>query len=122
MFRPQVIHFTSWIAGDLATFEESGNPANTIRVAVASQLDDPVSGTEAISYTFSEIVAGADEAIASSVVSDAHAITVAGQAAPNFTISAVSFAGMTAAGAGQFCIYSRLCGCLYRYNCSRLGL
>jgi len=94
--------FTSWIAGDLATFEESGNPANTIRVAVATQLDNPVSGTEAISYTFSEIVAGADEAIAKTVVSDAHAITVAGQAAPNFTISAVRFVGMTATGGGQF--------------------
>ena len=94
--------FTSWATGDVATFEDSTDPANTIRVVVASQLDNPVSGTEAISYTFSEIQAGADETIAKNVVSDAHAISVSGQSAPNFTINAVSFTGLTATGAGQF--------------------
>ncbi|SMF52646.1 hypothetical protein [Pseudobacteriovorax antillogorgiicola] len=94
--------FTSWLAGDVATFEDSTDNTNTIRVVVASQLDNPVSGTEQISYTFSEIQAGADETIAKNVVSDSHAITVSGQSAPNFTIAAVSFTGLTATGAGQF--------------------
>ena len=94
--------FDSWAVGDVATFEDNTDPTNTIRVVVAGQLDNPVSGTEAISYTFSEIQAGADETIAKNVVSDAHAISVSGQSAPNFTINAVSFTGITAAGAGQF--------------------
>jgi len=94
--------FTSWAPGDIATFEDSTDNTNTIRVTVNTQLDNPVSGTEAISYNFSEIQAGADELIASNVVSDAHAISVEGQPAPSFAVSAVNFNGMTALGAGQF--------------------
>jgi len=94
--------FTTWASGDIATFEDSTDPTSTIRVVVGTQLDDPVSGTEAISYSFSEIQAGADAAIAENIVSDSHALSVSGQSAPNFIVQAVDFNGMTAAGAGQF--------------------
>lgn len=94
--------FSSWVTGDSAIFEDQLDPANTMSVVVNSQLDDPVSGTESVEYFFSEIVAGADQAIAKNIVGDAHALSVNGFAAPSFTIDAVSFTGMTAAGAGQF--------------------
>ena len=53
--------FDTWLDGDTAVFQESGVPANTINVSVVAQLPTPITGTEAVSYQFSEIVEGADE-------------------------------------------------------------
>lgn len=94
--------FSSWVAGDSAVFEDQGDPANTMKVVVSSQLDDPVSGTENVAYLFSEIVAGADQQFAQNAVGDSHALSVGGQPAPAYGVSAMSFVGLTAAGAGQF--------------------
>ncbi len=95
--------FTTWLAGDLATFEESGNPANIVKVLAVAQLSSPLEAmTDTIEYSFSEIYSGADELIGSGAVSDPYAITVAGQSAPSYTISQVAFVGMTATGGGQF--------------------
>ena len=96
--------FTTWQAGDTATFEDALDNTNKIAVSVVSTLDNPISGTEAISYAFEDIKKGSDENIAENVVSDTHAISVTGEVAPNFTIAAVSYVGMTAAGAGQFTV------------------
>jgi len=95
--------FTTWNAGDSALFDEAGFPGtNAITVNVISQLADPVSGTEAIVYQFSEIVKGADESILEATVGAAHTLTVDSQPPPSFTIHSVEFLGVTAAGAGQF--------------------
>jgi hypothetical protein len=94
--------FDSWTTGDIATFQDEANNATKIRVVVTSQLNDPVTGTEAVSYTFSQIVKGADETLAKTIVSDAHSLSVAGQDATAYTIKAVSLTGMTIGGAGQF--------------------
>lgn len=94
--------FTSWAAGDSATFEESGNPSNSLRVVVSSQLGNPIVGTESVAYTFSQILAGSDSTLAKNVVSANHALSVTGQDATPLTVASLSFIGMTAAGAGQF--------------------
>src|SRR5690606_34697779 len=51
--------FTTWQAGDTALFDEDGEPGtNPLQVIVLSTLSDPVSGTDVISYGFSEIATG----------------------------------------------------------------
>jgi len=94
--------FTTWIAGDIATFEDSLDPANKVRVVVSNQLASPIAGTENIAYTFSQISAGSDQTFAQNVVSAPHAISVSGVGAPAFKVKELSFVGMTAQGAGQF--------------------
>jgi hypothetical protein len=89
-------------AGDIATFADTLNPANQLTVTVGSQLNNPISGTEAVSYTFSQITAGAAETIAKTVVGDAHTLSVTGTDAANVDITGVTMTGMTAGGAGQF--------------------
>ncbi len=96
--------FTTWADGDIATFIDQTDIVSgaTIKVVVDTQLPSPIAGTESVSYSFSEIVAGTDQSIAGSVVGDAHGLSVAGQEAPNFKISGVQMTGMTANGAGIF--------------------
>lgn len=94
--------FTSWANGDIATFEESGNPANQLTVVVGTQLNNPISGTEAVSYSFTQLIAGTAETIAKTVVGNSHALSVAGTDAANVDITGVTMTGMTAGGAGQF--------------------
>jgi hypothetical protein len=94
--------FATWLAGDIATFEDDSDPTSIIRVQVVSQLDSPISGTEPVEYLFSLIDKGTDESIPDTEVGDGHAIAVDGQDPPSFTIASVSFVGMTANGAGQF--------------------
>ncbi len=95
--------FASWNAGDIATFDEVGLPGtNAVTVKVVSQLADPVAGNEAVVYSFSELVKGADEAIMEAVLGDAHSMTVASQPPPSYTIEQVQFVGINAQGGGQF--------------------
>jgi hypothetical protein len=113
--------FTSWADGDVATFQEVGVPANQLTVVVGSQLTDPISGTEAVSYSFTQLIAGTDETIAKTVVGDAHALSVAGTDAANVDITGVTMTGMTAGGAGEFtltvdCLVA-LSGAGPNYNC-----
>lgn len=96
------VNFTTWAAGDTATFMDQAINANKISVSVSEQLDDPISGTENVTYLFSEIVAGADNTVVEATVADSHTMAVNGQGAPDFTITSIDFSGMTAAGAGQF--------------------
>ncbi len=94
--------FSSWIAGDLAIFEEAGNPSNALRVVVSSQLGSPIAGTESVAYSFSQIAQGTDSSLAKAAVGSSHSLSVSGQDATPLTIAALSFTGMTATGAGQF--------------------
>jgi len=94
--------FTTWINGDIATFEETANPSNKFTVTVTSQLNDPITGTEAVSYSFNQLLAGTAETIAKTVVSDSHALSVTGIDAANVDITGVTMTGMAAGGAGEF--------------------
>lgn len=94
--------FTTWLAGDEATFEEVGTPANTVTVRVVETLAAQILGTETINYAFSEVDAGVDENIADSVVGDSNPLQIEGQAAPAFSINAVNFVGINATGGGEF--------------------
>jgi hypothetical protein len=94
--------FASWLANDVATFEVAGSPTNNYTVVVTSQLANPISGTENVAYSFTQITKGTDESIAKSVVGDSHALSVGGDEAPAISIAGVTYSGMTTAGAGQF--------------------
>lgn len=95
--------FTSWNAGDIATFDDAGNPGpNAVTVKVVSQLADPVSGNEAIVYSFSELVKGADKALMEAMLGASHSMTVDSQPPPNYTIAQVQFVGINNNGGGQF--------------------
>jgi hypothetical protein len=94
--------FTTWAVGDTATFVDSLNVNNTIRVAVYAQLSNPIAAADAVEYRFSQVAAGADKNIAASVVGASHTLAVTGEAAPDYQVTSVSFQNITAAGAGQF--------------------
>jgi len=113
--------FTTWVAGDIATFQDSGNPSNQLTVVVGSQLSNPISGTEAVSYTFTQLIEGTAETIAKTVVGNAHALSVTGTDAANVDITGVTMTGMTTGGAGEFtfkvdCLVA-LSGAGPNYNC-----
>lgn len=93
--------FTTWTAGDIALFTNSAG-SQSIGLTVDSQLDNPISGTEAVSYTFSQVLEGADETIADSVVTDSHSVAVTGGAAPPVTIHGLAFSDINSVGAGAF--------------------
>ena len=101
--------FSSWLLGDIAIFEEAGNPTNVVRVVVSSQLGSPIAGTETVAYSFSQIAAGSDSSLAKSTVGNSHSLSVSGQDATPLTIAGLSFTGMTATGAGQF-VFTLECG------------
>ncbi|WP_141734753.1 hypothetical protein [Oligoflexus tunisiensis] len=94
--------FTTFANNDIATFQESGNPANKLTVVVSSQLNNPITGTEAVSYTFTQFVAGAAETIAKTVVGASHALSVTGTDAANMDITGVTLTAVTTGGAGEF--------------------
>jgi hypothetical protein len=93
--------FTTWTSGDIALFSNSAG-SQSIGLTVDSQLDNPISGNESVAYTFSEVLEGADETIAESVVTDSHSISVSGGAAPPVTIHGLAFSDINADGAGAF--------------------
>lgn len=99
--NPGATDFTTWLAGDNATFTDAGG-TNSIGVSVVTQLDNPVSGTEPIQYAFSVAVAGTGNTVADTTVGASHTVTVAGDNPPDVEVFANAFVGMTATGAGQF--------------------
>jgi hypothetical protein len=94
--------FESWTTGDIAVFQDSTNSNNKLTVRVVSQLPTAIAGTESVSYAYTQVVAGADESIAKSIVSDVHTVSVGGVDAAKVDITSVSMTGMTAQGAGRF--------------------
>ncbi|HET9236960.1 MAG TPA: hypothetical protein VFO10_06900 [Oligoflexus sp.] len=94
--------FESWTAGDIAIFQDSANTNNKLTVRVVTQLPTAIAGSETVSYSYTQLVAGADESIAKSVVSDTHTVSVNGVDAAKVEITSVNMTGMTAQGAGRF--------------------
>lgn len=72
--------FTSWNAGQVATFAEAVT-GNTIEVLVVSQLSSSVQSSDYVSYVFTILQHNSDVTVSSS-----HQLLVAGQDAPNFEI------------------------------------
>ena len=95
------VDFSSWQADDAGVFVDASG-FYSIAVGVVSQLDDPISGTEAVAYSFAMVASGSDETIADTDVGDGHAISVDGHPAPSVTIESVVFSDIDSNGAGEF--------------------
>ena len=118
--NPGAVNFTTWLAGDNATFTNAAGTLS-IGVSVISQLDNPVSGTEAITYGFSVALAGTGQTIADTTVGASHVMTVGSDDAPDVEIVsslANSFVNMTATGAGQFVFDLECQSSIAGNNCS----
>ena len=93
------VDFTTWQAGDTAVFSFGGED---LALTITSTLANPISGTEAIDITFSEIDEGTVVNVAANALGDSHNITVAGEESPAFQVTSVTLDSVTAQGAGNF--------------------
>ena len=103
-YTPKALsEFDTWQAGDLAVFEVNGaNPVDELNLEVIATLSSPITNTDIVHYKFSEITDGGDETIGEPTVRESAALTVDGQAAPDFSINQVELVGITAGGVGEF--------------------
>lgn len=110
--NPRAVDFTTWLAGDTASFT-NGAGTLSIGVVVVTQLDNPISGTEPIEYGFFEVQQGTGQQVPDTVVGASHVLTVGSDGAPDVEIEvgslATSFIGLTATGAGEF-VFDLECG------------
>jgi len=91
---------TTYAAGSAATFASSGGAL--VYVKVVSQLSSPIDTNDVVSYNFTRINAGTNNATVT--VSNTQTLYVAGQDAPNFTINSgnITFDSINGSGAGLF--------------------
>jgi hypothetical protein len=94
--------FQTWKPGELAVFQKVGSPNLSLRVTVVSQLSSPVTTSDSIQYSFSEISQNDSREIPNQTVSEAHTITVNGELAPQFQIASSTFKGLGGKGGGIF--------------------
>lgn len=107
--------FTTWLAGDTATFVNQSNANDLYAVKVVSQLTQAqVSSSDVVSYSFYQANAGASQSVAQSLVSQAQSVGMSGEEAPNYVLSTngspastgsvapMVFSGVNSSGAGQF--------------------
>ncbi len=87
--------FTTWLAGDTAVFTASGS--RTLKVKVVSQLSSPTVAGDTVSYSFSEVKTGSSGSI--NGVSEGKTLAISGDIVPNFSISDITYNGMTSNGA-----------------------
>jgi hypothetical protein len=118
--NPGAADFTNWEMEDIAIFTSDGG--SSIAIGVVSQLGDPISGTEAVSYTFAMVTSGSDETIADTDVGDGHAISVDGHPAPPVTISSVAFSDIASSGAGQFSFNLECVSTISGDNCDGIDM
>ena len=99
------VPFSTWLAGDTATFVGSGS-SDLIYVTAVSQLSSPILTTDVVSYSYSANKSGTNSATAT--VSNSQTIGASGIDAPNFSLSSSNaiFNGIitsgTQAGYGRF--------------------
>lgn len=76
------VNFTTWNAGDTATFTGSGN---TVYIQVVSQLSSPINVSDVVSYNFRFNKLGTNDS--NLTVSSSQSLIAAGQDAPNFQLT-----------------------------------
>lgn len=95
--------FTTWQAGDVATFDESGEPGTApLRVIIQETLGDPVTGTESIQFGLANLEEGNQRGILWSTVGASAKHLNSGNAEPWFTIRSIELAGQAVSEAGEF--------------------
>lgn len=95
-------NFTTWAVNNTAIFANTLDDTDKLIVKVIAQLGNPITGTEAVTYSFYNITQGADSVFPDTSIGDAHTMTVNGYAPPSFTLNSKRYVGMTANGEGEF--------------------
>jgi hypothetical protein len=95
--------FTTWQAGDTATFDEVGEPGITpLRLTIVSTLGNPVSGSDSVTYGWHNLASGNDRDILWTTVGATGQIQDGGSLPPSFTIKSIELTGTTAGEGGAF--------------------
>jgi len=97
-------NFTTWLAGDIATFANVNSSTDTIKVFVSSQVTQTgVTGSDTIVYKFTDIQSGtAKSLVQASVGSGVSLPSLTSITTPNFTIQQVNYLGTTTEGQLEF--------------------
>jgi hypothetical protein len=93
-----------WSENRVANYKNASDAADKLRVVIQSQLSNPVVADETVVFSFTEARSGAGETLSHEAVGNQNSLSVNGQIAPEFNLTAVSFLGIAAdsGGAGQF--------------------
>ena len=95
--------FTTWQVGDVARFDEAGEPGVApLNVAVMRTLGSPVTGLDTISYAFTEVLSGQSVSILWSTYGANGRFVSGVPALSSFTVKKTELLGFTGAEAGQF--------------------
>ena len=97
-------NFTTWLAGNTATFANISLSTDTVKVFVKTQVTQGgVTGSDTIVYNFTDVASGTTKSLVQASVSSGVTLpSLTSIATPNFTIQQVNYLGANAAGQLQF--------------------
>lgn len=95
--------FTTWQPGDIAKFDEVGEPGvEPLYVAVMTTLSNPISSIDTISYSFSSLLSGQDRSILWVTEGATGGYNAGIAEAASFSIRSTALTGTTAGEGGKF--------------------
>jgi hypothetical protein len=90
--------FTSWQVGDIARFDETGEPGTApLYVGVSATLQTPVTSSDQIRYSVLDNDSGATRKLLAGTIGTSGNIPVDPQPAPSFNIESIELVGLDAA-------------------------
>lgn len=92
--------FFTYKAGEKATFIANNDGITQLQVTVVSQLNDPITTADTVSYSFIEKQPGNDSVVTNFKISVK--TSVLGQISPSFLLRKGDLIGITPTGAGRF--------------------
>lgn len=94
--NPGAVDFTTWLAGDTATFTSGAGVGLDIKVV--EQLSNPVNAGNAVHYAFSDLLDGSGDTTLTEIqVGAAQVVSVNSDEAPQFNVITATFLGTNAA-------------------------
>ena len=94
--------FTTWQNGDTATFEDSSDSGNTLRLKLTNTLSNPVEVGDTVSYEISEIEMETGTSLLGVTSGTSAAVISAASDPPSFTLKTVELVGVSAGKGGVF--------------------
>jgi len=97
-----VVNFTTWLAGNIATFQSTTSSTDLIKVYVNTQVTQAgVQSTDTVSYNFTDLTSATTKNILQANVSAPIPISAAGQPAPNFTMTQARYLSTNSNGSAN---------------------
>lgn len=95
--------FTTWEVGDLAVFDETGEPgAAALKVRVLATLGETVAGADSIQFGIYAIISGQDRGILWSTLGTAAKIQPGVALEPSFSVASIELTGLSDDEGGEF--------------------